>query len=81
MNKAYQSTRLSIVEQSIADILDRLDQLAPSRVAEDLRAKVRLYERAIQSWPSSPPSSAERAKMLSAVIELHVEVMHLGITK
>ena len=75
---AGKSTRLAIVEQSLEDILDRLEGLPPSARARELRAKARVYERAVRQWPAHPPTEEQRAAMLKCVIELNVEVMQMG---
>jgi hypothetical protein len=72
------STRLAIVEQSIEDMLERLDALPLNPRVRELRSKVKIYERAVQMWPTNPPTEAQRSAMLKNVIELHVEVMQLG---
>ena len=72
------STRLAIVEQSLEDILDRLESLSPNARVRELRAKARVYERAVRQWPTQPPTEEQRAAMLKCVIELNVEVMQLG---
>ncbi len=75
---AGKSTRLSIVEQSLEDILDRLENLPASARARELRAKARVYERAVRQWPAQPPTEEQRSAMLKCVIELNVEVMEIG---
>jgi hypothetical protein len=75
---AGKSTRLSIVEQSLEDILLRLESLPPSPRARELAAKARVYERAVNQWPAQAPTEEQRAAMLKCVIELHLEVMGLG---
>ncbi len=75
---AGKSTRLSIVEQSLEDILDRLESLPASARARELRAKARVYERAVRAWPAQPPTEEQRSAMLKCVIELNVEVMEMG---
>ena len=72
------STRLAIVEQSLEDILDRLESLPANARVRELRAKARVYERAVRQWPAQPPTEEQRAAMLKCVIELNVEVMQLG---
>lgn len=72
------STRLNIVEQSLADTLERLrEQPAGPRVRE-LRAKAEVYERALRAWSSRPPTEEARAALLRLVLELNVDVMALG---
>ena len=72
------STRLAIVEQSLEDILERLDSLPATPRLRELRAKARVYERAVRAWPTQPPSEEQRGAMLKCVIELNVEVMQSG---
>jgi hypothetical protein len=75
---AGKSTRLAIVEQSLEDILDRLEQLPATARTRELRAKARVYERAVRQWPAQPPTEEQRAAMLKCVIELNVDVMRIG---
>jgi hypothetical protein len=72
------STRLAIVEQSLIDILDRLDNLPDTPIVKELRAKTRVYERAVLGWSALPPSEADRSEMLRKVLALNVEVMQAG---
>lgn len=72
------STRLAIVEQSLIDILERLDGLGDNPTARELRAKARSYERVVLGWSALPPTERERADMLRLVIALNVEVMQAG---
>ena len=69
------STRLAIVEQSIADILERLKDLPLTPRIRELRAKALSYERRVKAWPAHPPSEEQRAAMLRCVLELNVAVM------
>ena len=72
------STRLAIVEQSLADTLERLRELPAGPRVRELRAKVEGYERALRAWMVRPPSEEQRAALLKLVLELNVEVMALG---
>ena len=72
------STRLAIVEQSLADILERLDEMQTTPVVRELRAKARGYERAVMAWKARPPTNDQRTTMLKLVLDLNVEVMQLG---
>jgi hypothetical protein len=72
------STRLAIVEQSIEDILDRLEAMDTTARVRELRSKARAYERAVRRWPTQAPAEEQRAAMVKCIIELHVEVMELG---
>jgi hypothetical protein len=75
---SFKSTRMSIVEQSLADMLDRLDSMEASPRVRELRSKARAFDRAVRGWATQPPSEEQRAAMVKCVIELHVEVMELG---
>jgi hypothetical protein len=71
------STRLAIVEQSLIDILDRLDAAGESLKVRELRGKARLCERIVLGWATLAPTQAERSEMLTRVLTLNVEVMKL----
>jgi hypothetical protein len=79
------STRLSIVEQSISDILERLADLHPTESTvlklRELRTKAFAYERTTKAWVATPPSEAQRQAMLKLVLELNVAVMELSKTQ
>ena len=79
---AAKSTRLSIVEQAVADILERLSDLKPTDdkpqnavKIRELRTKALAYERTVVGWLAHPPSEAQRSAMLKLVIELNMQVM------
>jgi hypothetical protein len=76
------STRLAIVEQSIADILERLADLQPTEGTvmklRELRTKAFAYERTVRTWNVNAPSEAQRQAMLKLVLELNVQVMELS---
>ena len=79
---AAKSTRLSIVEQAVADILERLselkqgtDQSASTVKLRELRTKALAYDRTVKGWLAHPPSEAQRSAMLKLVIELNMLVM------
>jgi hypothetical protein len=76
------STRLSIVEQSLTDILERLADLHPTEATvmklRELRTKAFAYERTVKAWVANAPSEAQRQAMLKLVLELNVQVMELS---
>jgi hypothetical protein len=76
------STRLSIVEQSLTDILERLADLHPTEATvmklRELRTKAFAYERTVKTWVANAPSEAQRQAMLKLVLELNVQVMELS---
>ena len=73
-----ESTRLAIVEQAIADTLERLQDLGPGPRVRELRAKAEGYERAHRAWVTRPPTEEQRSALLRLVLELNVEVIDLG---
>lgn len=73
-----QSTSFSIVEQSLADILERLQEMPTSPRLKELLSKARAYEKTVKTWSTRPPSPEQRATMLKNVLDLNVEVMHEG---
>jgi len=72
------STRLAIVEQSLVDTLERLNELPPGPKVRELRAKAEGFERALRAWSARPPTEEQRATLLKLVLELNVEVIALG---
>jgi hypothetical protein len=72
------STRLAIVEKSLADTVERLRELPPSPRVRELRAKAEGFERALQSWTLRPPTEEQRVMLLRLVLDLNVEVMAAG---
>ncbi len=76
------STRLAIVEQSLADILARLSELEPTGASSvklrELRTKALAYDRTVRGWTVHPPSEAQRSAMLKLVLELNVQVMQVA---
>jgi hypothetical protein len=69
------STRIAIVEQSLADSLERLRDLTSNPRVRELRAKAEGYDRAVRGWKSLAPTEEQRATLLKLVLELNVEVM------
>ena len=80
MRAMAKSTRLAIVEQSLIDILERLDELQTTPQVRELRAKARGYERAVMAWKARPPTNDQRTTMLKLVLDLNVEVMQFSRT-
>jgi hypothetical protein len=72
------STRLAIVEQSLADTVERLRELPPGPRVRELRAKAEGYDRALRAWLMRAPTEEQRAALLKLVLELNVEVMKVG---
>lgn len=78
MNSRSGSTRLAIVEQSLNDTIERLNELPPGPRVRELRAKAEGFQRALRTWSVSPPTEEQRAALLKLVLDLNVEVMALG---
>jgi hypothetical protein len=72
------STRLAIVEQSLADTVERLSELPAGPRVRELRARAEGFERALRTWSVRPPTEEQRAALLKLVLDLNVEVMTLG---
>jgi hypothetical protein len=80
---AAKSTRLSIVEQAVADILERLSDMKPEEASStvklrEFRTKALAYERTVKGWLAHPPSEAQRSAMLKLVLELNMQVMEFA---
>ena len=76
-----ETTRFSIVEQSLADVLERLEELAPSAATDALRARAQAFEREVHSWSTTKPSVDARQELLTKVLDLNVEVIRAGGTR
>lgn len=72
------TTRFSIVEHALADVVERLSELPPSRDSEKLRALAREYETQMDQWRQQPPDEEQRAELLKNVLDLSVEVIKAG---
>jgi hypothetical protein len=72
------STRLAIVEQSLNDTLERLNELPAGPRVRELRTKAEGFQRALRAWAMRPPTEEQRAALLRLVLELNLEVMALG---
>lgn len=73
-----QSTRLSILEHALADVVERLDELPRSKDAEALRTLARRYETELERWEREPPDEDTRRALLKDVLDLEVEVIRAG---
>jgi hypothetical protein len=69
------STRLSIVHQSLSDIVERLGELPLTPVTRDLRIRATAFEKRVNLWERTPPSEDERAEVMKAVLDLNMEVI------
>ncbi len=72
------STRLAIVEKSLADSLERLSELPPGPRVRELKTKAEGFQRAMRSWALRPPTEDQRQALMKLVLELNMEVMALG---
>jgi len=72
------STRLNIVDQSLADTLERLREMPPSPRVRELRVKAEGFQRVVAAWSAKPPSEMQRNELLKLALELNVETMALG---
>ena len=78
MSSGHGSTRLAIVEQSLNDTIERLNELPAGARVRELRTKAEAFQRALRTWVLTPPTEEQRAALLRLVLELNVEVMALG---
>jgi hypothetical protein len=74
------STSLSIVRQSLDDIIARLKEMPSSQRVAELRVRASAYDRAVRGWDRVEPTAEERAHMLTAVLNLNVDVIAAGQT-
>jgi FAD/FMN-containing dehydrogenase len=72
------STRLAIVEKSLDDSIERLNELPAGPRVRELRTKAEGFQRALRTWTVNPPTEEQRAALLRLVLELNVEVIGLG---
>jgi hypothetical protein len=75
---AVRSTRINIVEQSLADTLERLSELGASARVRELRMKAQGFDRAVKAWSLTPPTEQQRQAMMKLVLELNVEVIQVS---
>jgi hypothetical protein len=73
-----ESTRLNIVERSLEDAKQRLQELPPGPKARELRAKLESYERALKAWTGSSTTDEQRALLVKLALELNVQIIALG---
>ena len=78
MSSSHGSTRLAIVEASLNDTMERLNELPPGPKVRELRTRAEGFQRALRTWAMKPPTEEQRAALLRLVLELNVEVMALG---
>lgn len=69
------STRLAIVDKSLHDTVERLNELPPGPRVRELRNKAEGFERALRAWSVRPPTEEQRSTLLKLVLDLNVEVM------
>ena len=72
------STRLSILEHALADVIERLAEVPPNRDVEKLRALASQYETEVSRWEEHPPEESKRAALLKSVLDLNVAVIRAG---
>lgn len=76
-----ETTRFSIVEQSLADVLERLEELPLSAATDGLRARAKAFEREVGTWSTAKPTADQRQELLTKVLDLNVEVIRAGGTR
>jgi hypothetical protein len=66
---------MSILEQALADVTERLRDRPPTRETAALTELARRYQAEYASWAASIPDEAERAALVKAVLDLNVLVI------
>ena len=72
------STRFSIVEHALADVDERLEELAPGPETERLRALARALGVETALWEAHPPDEPTRVALLTRVLDLNIEIIRAG---
>jgi len=80
MEPRAQSIRLSIVQQALADIIERLAELPLTQDVRELRIQAAAYTRLVRAWDATPPTDETRSEMMKKLIDLNVKVIGLGQT-
>ena len=75
------STRLSIVDQALSDIVERLAEMPLTPRVRELRIRATAFEKRVSGWEKTPPSEEERSEVMRCVLELSVEVMEASRDK
>lgn len=70
------STRISIVEQSLHDIMERILELPRGPAAVELHQKARELALSLASWQRTAPSLKDRQAALNRVLSLNIEVIN-----
>ena len=67
-NEKGRSTRLNIVDQSLADTLERLREMPPSPRVREIRVKAEGFQRVVAAWSAKPPSEMQRNELLKLAL-------------
>ncbi len=73
-----QSTSVSIVRQSLDDIIARLKEMPQSPRVLELRVRAASIDTRVRSWDRVEPTRDERARVLTEVLTLNVDVIDTG---
>jgi len=66
---------MSILEQALADVTERLRDLPPTRDAAALAVLANRYKAEYEAWATSPPDEAKRAALVKSVLDLNVLII------
>jgi hypothetical protein len=69
---------MSILEQALADVTERLRELPPTRDAAALSALARRYQAEYAGWAERTPDEVQRAALVKSVLDLNVLVIRAG---
>jgi hypothetical protein len=70
------STRISIVEQSLQDIMERILELPRGPTAVELHRQAREIALSVAAWQRAPPSREDRQATLGRVLALNIDVIN-----
>lgn len=70
------STRISIVEKSLQDIMERILELPRGPTAVELHRKAHEIALSVATWQRVAPSREDRQAALGRVLALNIEVIN-----
>jgi hypothetical protein len=68
------SRPIAVVQDSIDVLRRRLSTLPPSPHVSELLATTEEHQREAERWSTSPPARDESERLMTALLQLHIEV-------
>ena len=65
----------TLVENTLAIVVESLDQLVTSPKTRELHGRARSFKRVLDRWSASPPTDEQRAALRDLVVQLHTDTM------